>query len=207
MGGFGSGRYGGWPTVESGLSLDLYKLIRDGLLRPSSGTLTWTCVGSGERVASVSYQVSMGDQRGWIRLNYTTARWDGTKHDVESWIELVTTPQPFGGRRWWFLCPRTGARVTKLHLPLGASTFASRRAYRLAYKCQRETPYDRAIGRAYKLRCRLGAKGGIGDYVGKPRWMRWATFEREMARVEDAEAIVDSHLCVLVQKLNGGLDL
>jgi len=37
--------------------------------------------------------------------------------------------------------------------------------------------------------------------------MRWATFEREMAKVEAAEAIVDSHLCALVQKLNGGLDL
>ena len=185
MGGLGSGRYGGWPTVESSLTLDLYKLIHDGLLRPSSGTLTWTYVGSGERVASVSYQVSMGDQRGWIHLRYTRARWDGTQHDVESWIELVTTPQPFGGRRWWFRCPRTGARVAKLHLPPGAPTFASQRAYRLAYKSQCEGAYDRAIGRAYKLRCRLGAKGGIGDYVAKPRWMRWATtFEREMARVD-----------------------
>ena len=90
-------------------------------------------MGSGERVASVSYQVTMGDRRGWIRLRYTRARWDGTKHDVESWIELVTTPQPFGGRRWWFLCPEDRTRVAKLHLPSGASTFASQRAYRLAY--------------------------------------------------------------------------
>jgi hypothetical protein len=29
------------------------------------------------------------------KVNY--ARWDDTKHDVESWIELVTTPQRFGG--------------------------------------------------------------------------------------------------------------
>jgi hypothetical protein len=143
----------------------------------------------------------MGDQRGWIRLKYTRTGWDGTKHDVDSWIELVTTSQPFGGRRWWFVCPRTGTRVAKLHLPPGAPTFASRRAYRLAYKCQRETPYDRAIRRALKLRRRLGAEGGIGDDVDKPKWMRWKTFEREMARVEDAEAVVDSYLGALVQKL------
>src|SRR4051794_32604710 len=143
----------------------------------------------------------MGDQRGWMRLTYTKTRWDGTKRNVESWIELVTTPQPFGGRRWWFVCPRTGAHVAKLHLPPGALTFASRRAYSLAYKSQRETPYDRAISRAYKLRCRLGAKGGIGDYVDKPKWMRWATFDREMARVEHAEAVVDSSLGAFVQKL------
>jgi hypothetical protein len=80
---------------------------------------------------------------------------------VESWIELATTPQPFGGRRWWFVCPRTGARVAKLHLPPGVSTFASRRAYRLAYKCQRETPYDRAIRRALKLRRRSGGEYAI----------------------------------------------
>jgi Response regulator receiver domain len=52
--------------------------------------------------------------------------WDDTKQDVDSWIELATTPQPFGGRRWWFVCPRTGTRVAKLHLPPGAPTFASR---------------------------------------------------------------------------------
>ena len=44
------------------------------------------------------------------------------------WIKLVTTPQPFGGRRWWFLCPQTGRRATKLHLPEGAFTFASGQA-------------------------------------------------------------------------------
>ena len=37
--------------------------------------------------------------------------------------------QPFGGRRWWFICPRTGRRVLKLHKPSGALTFASRQAY------------------------------------------------------------------------------
>ena len=46
---------------------------------------------------------------------------------------LETTPQTFGGRRWWFVCPRTGVRAAKLHLPNGAFTFASRLAYRLAY--------------------------------------------------------------------------
>ena len=114
---------------------------------------------------------------------------------------MATTLQPFGGRRWWFICPRTGARVAKLHLPPGALTFASRRAYRLAYKCQRETPYDRAIRRALKLRRRLGDEGCIGDDVDKPKWMRCATFEREGARIEDAEAAVDSHLWAFVQRL------
>jgi hypothetical protein len=82
-----------------------------------------------------------------------------------TWIQLETTPQPFGGRRWWFVCPRTGRRVAKLYLPSGAFTFASRQAYRLAYRSQRETPYDRALRRGFKLRGKLGADGGMGDYV------------------------------------------
>jgi hypothetical protein len=55
-----------------------------------------------------------------VRL-YTTTRWDGEKRESNYWIELVTTPQPFGRWRWWFVCPRTGARVAKLYLPNGAS--------------------------------------------------------------------------------------
>jgi hypothetical protein len=108
-----------------------------------------------------------------MRLRYTTTQWDGTKHDAEYWVGLATTPQPFDGRRWWWVCPRTGERVSKLYLPPGALTFASRRAYRLAYRSQRETPHDRAIRRAFKLHHRLGATGGIGDPIPKPKSMRW----------------------------------
>ena len=43
-------------------------------------------------------------------------------------IQLETTPQPFGGRRWWFVCPRAGRRAAKLYLPNGVFTFASRQA-------------------------------------------------------------------------------
>jgi hypothetical protein len=88
---------------------------------------------------------------------------------------LETRPQPFGGRRWWFVCPRSGHLVAKLHLPNGAYTFASRRACRPGYRSQREAPRDRSITRAFKLRDRLGGEGGIGDYIPKPKWMRWST--------------------------------
>ena len=83
----------------------------------------------------------------------------------------LSLSQPFGGRRWWFVCPRTGRRAAKLHLPNGAFTFASRQAYRLAYACQREPAHDRALRSAFKLRAKLGGDGGIGDYFPKPKWM------------------------------------
>jgi hypothetical protein len=118
------------------------------------------------------------------------------------WIELETTPQPFGGRRWWFVCPRTGRRATKLYLPNGAVTFASRQAYQLAYACQREQSHERALRRAFKLRAQLGADGGIGDYIPKPKWMRWPTYERAMTQIERAEEIVDAYTEFLAREVD-----
>jgi hypothetical protein len=60
----------------------------------------------------------------------------------------------------------------------GGGIFACRRCYRLAYPSAREDAGDRAARRADKLRARLGWEPGIlnGD-GGKPKWMRWSTFE------------------------------
>jgi hypothetical protein len=204
MGGYGSGRSGGRATTDSGLTLPLSKLLRDKLFRPGSAcysSLIWTNTSTGERVGSIGYEAHLGQESGRVRLKYTTTRGDGEKRESDYWIELETTPQPFGGRRWWFTCPRTGRRVAKLYLPNGAFTFASRQAYRLAYRSQRETLYDRALRRAFKLRGKLGADGGVGDYVAKPKWMRWRTYDRKLEEIFTAEEVVDTHLLGFVQKL------
>jgi hypothetical protein len=191
MGGYGSGRSGGRPTTDSGLTLSLPKLMRDRLFRPG-------CAWGG----SIGYEAHLGQDAGRVRLKYTTTRYGGEKHDSDYWIQLETTPQPFGGQRWWFVCPRTGRRATKLYLPNGAFTFACRQAYRLAYRSQRETDHDRALRRAFKLRGKLGADGGIGDHVPKPKWMRWPTYDRKLEEVSAAEGVVDAHLSFFVAKLN-----
>ncbi len=205
MGGYGSGRSGGRATTDSGLTLSLPKLIRDGLFRPGcawGGSIVWTSTRTGERVGSIGYQAQLGEEDGRVRLYYTTTRWGGERVASDYSVALTTTAQPFGGRRWWWICPRTGRRVLKLHLPSGALTFASRQAHRLAYKSQRETPYDRALRRAFRLRDRIGADGGIGDYVPKPRWMRMKTYDRKLEEIWQAEGVVDAHLAVFLGKLN-----
>jgi hypothetical protein len=85
---------------------------------------------------------------------------------------------------------------------VGAVTFASRQTYRLAYRSQRETPHDRALRRAFKLRGKLGADGGIGDCVPKPKWMRWPTYDRKLDEITAAESIVNAHLLTFVRKLD-----
>jgi hypothetical protein len=91
--------------------------------------------------------------------------------------------------------------VSKLYMPAGGGIFASRKAHRLAYRCQRQSPYDRAISQAFKRRHRLGADGGIGDPINKPKGMRWATFDRKMEQVEAAEAVCNARLLRFVQQL------
>lgn len=205
MGGFGSGRQGGRPTTDSGLVLDVGRLLRQRILRPGearTGTILWTYVGSDQKAGSVGYEAHLCNEWGRLRLHYTTTSWGDEKHRSDYWVSLDTTAQPFGGRRWWFVCPRTGQRVAKLYLPAGALTFASRRAYRLGYRSQRETPRDRALARAFKHRQRLGDRNGIGDFIEKPKGMRWATYDRAVAKVEAAEATVTAHTWALLQTLD-----
>lgn len=204
MGGYGSGRSGGGPTVERGLTLDLYRLLRLKAIAPGQslgGSIVWTRVGTGERTASVGYEARLTADSGRIRLYYTTTTYGGEKRASDYGISLATTPQPFGGRRWWFQCPQTGDRVAKLYLPSGAYTFASRRAYRLGYLCQRETPRDRSLSRAFALREKIGGKGGIGDYIPRPKGMHARTYERAMEKVFEAEEVVERHTELLLDRL------
>lgn len=206
MGGFNSGRYSGRPTVEGGITLNLYRLIRDGSFAPGGsrrGSIVWSNAAIGETVASIVFEAELGGTRGRVRLQYmTTDHRSGQKRESDYWLELTTTQQPFGGLRWWFVCPRTGQLAAKLHLPNGAFTFASRRAYRLGYRSQRESRRDRALTQAFKLRRRLGSDGGIGDYIAKPNGMRWRTYERLMARCQRYEGITNQFLVEWLRRKN-----
>jgi hypothetical protein len=35
----------------------------------------------------------------------------------------------------------------------------------------------------------------------KPKWMRWAAYNREVAEIERAEQTIDAHLCVFAEEL------
>jgi hypothetical protein len=68
----------------------------------------------------------------------------------------------------------------------GGGIFACRHSYRLAYASAREDVGDQAARRADRLRACLGWEPGIlNGNGGKPKWMRWSTFER-LAAEHDA---------------------
>ena len=196
MGGLGSGRSGGGATVDDCLRLDLSKLFRNGAFeagRFRTGTLCWQGGFPRGVIFSLDYRASLESESGSIFIEHGNRKY---------WVELTTTSQRFGGRRWWFVCPLTGSRVLKLHLPPGASTFASRQAHGLSYRSQRGTPLQRAMDQFHKLAAALEDEDGcIDEGFLKPKWMRWSTFERKVRRIEALEHVVDAGHAAAAAKL------
>jgi hypothetical protein len=191
MGGYNSGRRGGHAAVEDGFSLTLRRLFDQGLLRPGyavAGTIRWTLVATGEERATIGFDANLraGDE-GSIRLHYTI---NGAPQDYT--VSLATSPCNYGGKRWWFICPASGRRCLKLHLPPGGTIFAARQAYRLAYRSQRQAPMDRSHSRQTSLYRRLGVEYDCFDEMipERPKGMRRATYHRLAARLTGA---IDRH--------------
>ena len=109
--------------------------------------------------------------------------------EVVEMLALIpqTTPQPFGGVRWWALCPVTGARAAVLYMPAGRTRFASIGALRGSYRTQRISPRDRAMERAQDIDIALGGDGNLFDWwPHKPPRMHWTTFDRKWERASRA---------------------
>ncbi len=188
MGGFGSGRTGGQPTAESTRSLVLtLKSLKLSRFKPGDvlgGKLVFNDSGF-----SIDLKIHLTEPAGaYIEFSHETRDWQEGKRRVEYNVRLVWTVPNYGGRRWWFVCPRTGRKNTKLFLPNGGWQFWSREAYRLGYACQREKGFDRHQSRAMKLSADLRAPSWCNwsDPPPKPKWMRWKTYDRKFEEWETA---------------------
>lgn len=182
MGGYGSGRYGGRPTADSSLRIDLAWMLRTRRAREGficSGSLHWTC--GGRDTGSISYRAVMnepGMER--LELTYSNMR-GGERREVRQTIHLTHSLPNFGGKRWWMLCPVNGQRVGKLYLPPGGDIFASRQAWRLGYQCQRDASRDRPFERLFRLQRKLGCTQGWEQPIFKPKGMWERTWQRHLA--------------------------
>jgi hypothetical protein len=126
MGSSFSGRHSGAPIIEQGLKLDIRRLRKQGLFQPGQCrqvSISWS---SGSSVRLVFEPEAM-------RILY-----NANGLPVNDRVSLVSFPQPFGGNRWYFICPSTGKRCQCLYMPPGASRFRSRQAFsrRLLYLSQ-----------------------------------------------------------------------
>jgi len=193
MGGFGSGRYGGSPTSEGtasyGILLSSFRIaLRTG--QRMGGTITFS---EGDFPVQVTIDISDASNAFLDLVHRTRDTREGPRM-VTDRVRLVWTEPTYGGRRWWFICPRTGRRATRLFLPNGGWHFWSRQAYGLGYACQREDRFSRLQRRAAMLNKDLGGRGWAtwNEPPQKPKWMRWRTYDDKYQRwervVEQADA-------------------
>jgi hypothetical protein len=181
MGGFGSGRHGGTVTAERTASYVIAaSVLTRARLQPgqfAGGTLHFNDF-------AVEVLVDTADPSGpFMELIHKTRDERAGDHIVRDRISLLCTAPTYGGRRWWFQCPRTGRSATKLFLPNGGQHFWSRAGYGLGYACQREDRFSRLQRRAAMLNRELGGKGwdSWDSPPPKPKWMRQRTYERKYA--------------------------
>jgi hypothetical protein len=168
VGGPGSGNFYHWwrppkkATVESCLSLSTRFLVRNGYLVAgayAAGSVRWHPGG-----ASVSFEADARDaDRPVLTLAYRVRTDPGPA--LRYAVRLATTRPPFGGVRWWFVCPAVGCgrRAARLHLPPGERYFACLRCHRLTYTSTQES------GRYDGLFRRLAAETGTD-----PKTVKWA---------------------------------
>ena len=183
MGGYGSGRYGGRPTADASLRIDIAMMLRTGRAKEGAhlrSSVHWNC--RGEDAGSISYEAIMnepGQER--LELAYTRKA-DGQSESVRQTIRLTFTRPAYGGKRWWMVCPYLGQRVGKLYKPLGGDRFASRQSWRLGYQSQRIAKRDRPFEATFRLQKKLGCPQGWEAGLTRPKGMWRRTFERHYER-------------------------
>ncbi|MCE9591308.1 MAG: hypothetical protein K8S99_12380 [Planctomycetes bacterium] len=155
MGGFGSGRWSFHDkriTAEECCVLDANWMTRKNILRPGrvdNGTIHWSDTLSGKETSSIRYEVNTPAR--WLRLLYGTT--DGREH-FDYRVTLTTTTLPWGGARWWFICPLVkdgrpcNRRVGKLYHPPNGRYFGCRLCYNLTYQsCNESHQFDSILAR------------------------------------------------------------
>ncbi len=133
MGGYNSGRYRvrNRGTVDAALRLDLRVMRWQGFLVPgatTSGVQRWTR--AGEEAGSVRVKVDLTDPNAGV----VVVRFNLNGDPREQEIRLASRAMRYGGRRYYFLCPKHGRRCEVL--PMVGGVFASRQAGRLTYQSQ-----------------------------------------------------------------------
>jgi hypothetical protein len=177
MGGHSSGRYRtrNRGAVEQSLRIDIRQLRRSGYVRAGerrSGVWTWSR--RGERVGSIGFAVDLTDpDNGRAELDYSV---NGERR--QRTIHVEAAPCRYGGRRFYFRCPRSGRRC-ELLCGVGGE-FASRQHQRLTYFSQSETPLDRLQRAKNKAEARAFGTNGNPRPRGRNRERlndRWADLE------------------------------
>ena len=179
--------YGGRPTCEECKSIDIRRLHREKSLQPGC-RISWSWSRNGKATGNISIEA----EDDAIVLNYRTRRNDAEWKDIRQRIPIMWTGCALGGRRPWFICSvyangrYCGRRSAIVYM--GGDLFACRHCYGLAYASQSQSPRDRNLSQAQKIRMRLdGSPSVLEPFPEKPSGMHWRRYYRLRARATAAE--------------------
>lgn len=180
MGGSGSGRQGGRPTIGRTRAYALStRSLRD-VLRHGRCGFRMTFSSDWDEVV-VAGMVETSEPSPRLVIAHSTRR--EPQESLTCEIALVRTHPHLGGVRWWFLCPRTGRRVAKLYLPIGGRHFLSRQAYGLVHDTRQMSMVCLLSKRVSRIAGQLGAPDcDFLEPPEKPIRMRWRTYDQFVSR-------------------------
>jgi hypothetical protein len=113
------------PTVESALRLDIDTMMRWGGIRPGVHLAGEMGFNFYDDRLEIKFEFRVGDPwDSWLRLQYVIHDyWSGEPYEIDEKVFLVTSRPPFGGQRWWFMCPRLTEGCASCTCRLAAATF------------------------------------------------------------------------------------
>jgi hypothetical protein len=160
MGGFGSGkcrsRRKAWRSKKlyttSLLKLDVSQVMKLHKQNPGSS-------------------FTLGDVSVNVNEEFLHLSRDESEHLHFTSIDLALVACNYGGYRYFCYCPICNKRVKSLYLC--KSMFACRHCLNLIYPSQNETLSLRLYKKSKKIKSKLDDREWT-----KPKWMRWATFEK-----------------------------
>jgi hypothetical protein len=136
-----------------------------GRLRDAAGTWHWSSFG-----CTADYWISAADSE--LRVAFH----EGTR-SMQPFPLSSTTPY-YGGIRWWFVCPKCGRRVAKLHTPSVTDCFLCRCCHALTYESAQSSGT-----KAWKNFQTLGRKSQIATR----EVVRWLRLEDDLSEVHEVK--------------------
>lgn len=188
MGGFGSGRRSNRWTTDDCLRINLSDLKKLGMLKRHCMVRhpqVWSQ--RGQTIAKLTLVTDVHCLQPSPSLTITGHAFGKV---IDCVVYLEEQPLPYGGERWFALCPRTDRRSTALVLPPGRLQFASVSGWNVVYGSQRECPIHRGHRAIDKAQKRLK---GLSKYTRKP------TRERLLDRLIEREVFVEEQIDKIAQ--------
>ena len=190
MCGYGSRRRSNRPTTDDCIRINLSNLKQRGMLQRhcmARHEEVWSQYGG--TIADLTLVTDVHCLERWPCLKITGYAFGKA---IDCVVYLEEQPLPYGGKRWYALCPRTGRRCTVLVLPPGQVYFASVKGWNVPYGSQRECPIHRGHRAIEKAKARLKA---LSKYTRK------STRERLLDKLIERQVFVEDEIDKIAQMM------